>query len=268
MRVTLSASPSRWAKSCSAAVSSSQPFDLAIALNTCWCCCQQTVPLNLGTAVLVNRAEQLGWLTPPGSNGLLQVSDCDGCLSVIGEYRLNRRSWDQSFNPGMGVEASTPRPPCSRRSSGIQDCLVSSGPYVLPVAIPESLISGNLLFFRLSRFQYGVVNFSATQEVTPGLPVAASGNGLSRLPGCRSVQVIPKCDQCQAPSDRTLPISGLLSTFFRLLFWLLFSSVSNYPFCWFPTASQEKYPGQGHQIVTVTGNQQLRTLLSYIALLL
>ena len=62
-----------------------------------------------------------------------------------------------------------------------------------------------------------------------------------------------------SPSDRTQPIFHLLSSFFRLLFRLLFG---------LPTASQEKYPGQGHQIVAVTGNQQLRTLLSFKTLLL
>ena len=52
-RATFSASPSIWAKSCKAAISSSHLLDFAIALNTCWCQYQQAVIRETRTSWLV-----------------------------------------------------------------------------------------------------------------------------------------------------------------------------------------------------------------------
>ena len=53
-KATCNASLSRCANSCRAAVIVDHPFDFMMARKTNICCCQQPVPSNLGTAVLVN----------------------------------------------------------------------------------------------------------------------------------------------------------------------------------------------------------------------
>ena len=82
----------------------------------------------------------------------------------------SRRTWGQSFAPGLGVETSTPQSPLVRRAS------VS-----LPVPKPESRVSDNHPLLLLPISQHGVVLLPPVQEVTLLAPVSKPGNWLSGL---------------------------------------------------------------------------------------
>ena len=152
--------------------SSSQPFNFAITLNTCWCCCQQTVPSNIGTAVLVNRPgrREAGVLLSPGFGRPSRFTACstpapggdvESCFapisgvfnlrggdnhdwsSIIEEHRLTCPPQIQFSVSDLGVDSTTPSLPAIRWASRIPDAPDHLSQRVPMVPIPESLVSVN-----------------------------------------------------------------------------------------------------------------------------
>ena len=136
-RAPLNASLSKWARSCEAAVSSSYPFDLTIASNTCLCWSQQVSPLNLGTS----NGSAPHWLSPQA------------------RFRLNRRSHFQHVNvtlqlrnngqwPGQQYDRrrvnETKSRLCSKRWRRRRQCIRYQGPITFKMSQPGPVTcSGN-----------------------------------------------------------------------------------------------------------------------------
>ena len=289
-RATSSASPFKCAKSCSAAVSSPQQLDFAITLSTCWCCCQQTVPSNLGTVVLVNRPDQCEAGTPlsPGfsrHNRLTALStpvpggDVESCFASISGV-FNLRGGDRHDWPSIIGEYLFTHPP----TSPVQPLRYGSiSNHPVTVCHPVGLLypgrfgqsrstSPTSAYSRISCIQQSFISLPGCwSRHPPPCPGARPAPGRSGIHPAWRTKVPPAArgsshcvpDHRDRSGDPRPPIpssSDFSSLLTSLLFWLLFSSISYDLPCLFPDRSAREFfnPGHGHQIVTVGWNEDKR----------